>query len=101
MHLFLCVTRTPSSPQTGRLLRDQVYTLNDGRTAPGYGIEDIFVNGGVTAYFTGHEHVLQHAQVLLVSSSSLFKIKNSFLHFVRAPSSGAFSGPSQYSPLTL
>jgi hypothetical protein len=66
--------------QTGRCLRDVNYTLNDGRTAPGYGMEDIFVGGRVNGYFTGHEHVLQHVS------------KRGIDHFVIGGRSGFESG---------
>eukprot|EP01038_Epipyxis_sp_PR26KG_P008714 gene8714-11775_t len=53
--------------EEGKLLRDNVIEQKIGKgdkqkieTVQGFGMEDIFVEGGVDAYICGHEHVFQH-----------------------------------------
>lgn len=41
-------------------LRDAEYTDKQGQRKPGIGLEKVLSDGGVSAMFTGHEHVFQH-----------------------------------------
>lgn len=45
--------------QSGDKLREAYYTFG-GEEFEGYDFERIFIEGGVDAYFAGHEHVMQH-----------------------------------------
>ena len=47
---------------TGRCLGKQKFIDENGIELDGFGLEDVLVRGGVTAYITGHEHKLQYHQ---------------------------------------
>eukprot|EP00811_Abedinium_folium_P011697 NODE_20834_length_780_cov_4.392037.p3 GENE.NODE_20834_length_780_cov_4.392037~~NODE_20834_length_780_cov_4.392037.p3 ORF type:complete len:206 (-),score=39.03 NODE_20834_length_780_cov_4.392037:45-662(-) len=57
-------TRGSAHGILGNCLRAERYSYVSSReghvTAPGYGLEDVLVEGGAHAYLAGHEHIFQH-----------------------------------------
>jgi hypothetical protein len=53
-------TKGAGHQSPAKCLRDNVYGDGKGKQYPGFGFEDVLVNGGVSAYYCGHEHIFQH-----------------------------------------